>query len=254
MQEQQVAKYSCTRLVGVGKQGILRADKDGYREVLLGGYGIQNSVGAYYDPLSAGKLLESSSAFQRRVSAGYLRGEYGHPKPDGMNERQWMTRVMRIEETRESHHIKSVTVIQNFKGKDGKPCMAVIGMVKPTGPYGHCLEEKFENGSENLAFSVRSITSDSLRMGRVFKVTREIVTWDYVNEPGIAHANKFDSPSMESLQEVSFTKDSFYDAVKHLSLSGFGLESSAIVLANDIERAMGWKEGTISARPMSSRW
>jgi len=35
--------------------------------------------------------------------------------------------------------------------------------------------------------------------GRYEKAIKEVITWDYVNEPGIAAANKYSCPSLESI-------------------------------------------------------
>ena len=76
-----IAKYSCTALAGTNKVGKLRADENGYREMVLGAYDFDNSAGAVYPFESAQSLFKSSSSLMRRIANGQCRGEYGHPKP-----------------------------------------------------------------------------------------------------------------------------------------------------------------------------
>ena len=83
----------------------------------------------------------------------------------------------------------------------GKPVTAVIGMVKPSGPRGPALRESLDNPDENVAFSVRSLTNDTFENGGHQKHMKQLITWDYVNEPGISIATKYNAPSLEELSE-----------------------------------------------------
>ena len=64
-----------------GKQGILKADGQGYYEQIIGGLNMDNSADMRY---TAEKkvldLFEGSSVFKRKIQRGVLRGENGHPK------------------------------------------------------------------------------------------------------------------------------------------------------------------------------
>lgn len=194
--------FGCTALVGTNKAGLLRADSNGYYPVVLGALNFNNSVGQIYPEAPAMELLKNSSSFMRRVSNGYCRGEYGHPKKQpGMTFQDFMHRILTIEESMVSHHIKEVWVEKGKVLHQGRPVIAIMGQVKPAGPYANSLERSLENPDENVAFSIRSITDDYRVGTQIQKHLREIVCWDFVNEPGLSVANKYAAPSLESFQE-----------------------------------------------------
>lgn len=249
----QRATYGCTALMMTNKAGIIKPDADGYYELILGGLDVFNSAGAFYPLAPAKQLFEDSSQLQRRIRGGNLRGEYGHPKfLPGMSARDFIARIMEIREENISHHIREVTIVHDVKDKDGRPTVAVIGKVKPSGPKGEALGDSLENRHENVCFSIRSLTHDETVNGRHVKNIRNIVTWDFVNEPGIAIATKYNAPTLESLQEFSFNVEQFRSARDHVK--GLGMESALIIDAREIEDAFGWARGKISAPPPSQRW
>lgn len=197
------AEYRCTALVGSTKTGKLTPDANGYYTVVLGALDFFNSAGAFYDYNSAKSLFESSSSLMRRVNSGALRGEYGHPKfTPGMTNHQFLMRIMDINEQSASHHIKAVWIDEtSVKDSNGKTVVAIMGSVKPlAGQFGDMLLASLQNPDENVCFSIRSLTEDIVNsQGVTIKTLREIITWDYVNEPGISVANKFSFPSLESM-------------------------------------------------------
>lgn len=196
-------RYGCTALAGTNKVGDLKPDANGYRDVVLGGFNVFNSGRAFYSygPSVRG-LFENSSAFQRRVKRGSLFGECGHPKQFGLNLQQFMQRVMMIDETNVGHHIAEVWADDTlFRGADGQPIVTIMGKVKPEGPKAEALESLFQNPKANVCFSIRSLTDDKPIRGVMNKEVRTIITWDSVIEPGIAMANKWDCPSLESFAE-----------------------------------------------------
>lgn len=226
--------YNCTALAGTNKVGKLTPDADGYYTVILGAFDFPNSGGAIYPWKSAQKLFEDSGALMRRIKTGQQRGECGHPKQQpGMTKAQFITRICTIEETLVSHHIKEVWIeTETVKGPNGRPVVAVMGKVKPSGPMGSSLKEQLENPSENVAFSVRSLTRDKRVAGQLFKHMTTLVTWDYVNEPGISVATKYDNPSLESVgMEVALNEDDFSTAREDQQVSGVSLESGLDIVS-----------------------
>lgn len=231
--------YQCTALAGTTKTGKISADADGYYTVVLGALDFFNSAGDFYVYEPAKELFESSSSLMRRVSSGALRGEYGHPRfVPGMTNRDFLMRVMDVNEQCVSHHIKDVWIDSNsVTDKDGRKCIAIMGRVKPCGPYGEQLAAQFENPNENVCFSIRSLTEDIVDAnGTTIKTLREIITWDYVNEPGIHVANKYSAPSLEALITRHITTDNLIAARDHMRKSGMGLESAAY---GNLESAIG---------------
>lgn len=247
--------FGCTALMGVNKVGVLKPDADGYYEVVLGALDFNNSVGAVYPEKSAREIFKSSSGFMRRIANGMCRGEYGHPKREpGMRFEDFLRRIMTIEETRVSHHIKEVRVDHTSVKHEGRPVIAIIGKVRPCGPFGAALKEQLENPHENVAFSIRSITNDEYVSGKLHKHLAEICTWDYVTEPGISVANKYKAPALESLQEVPASLSVLRGVVDSDTMKGIGFESSQM-LRNVVDMAVKRNKATVSGNAApSSRW
>jgi hypothetical protein len=256
------ATYSCTALVGTTKTGTLRCDPDGYYDVVLGGLDIFNSANAFYPLAPAKHLFEGSSDMMRRVSNGALRGEYGHPKMDSnMSKRDFLMRVLRIEESCVSHHIREVTLESGMRDKMGRSVTAIMGRIKPMGPHAQALGDSLDNPKENVCFSIRSLTDDVIGQGGSrTKILKEIVTWDYVNEPGIAIANKYSYPALEDISSHGFDKSHLIAAQKHAMTGvGMGMESdSGLIIASAIQ-SFGWQLPIDHAKiarqlPPSVRW
>lgn len=199
---------SCTALLGTNKAGTLKCDADGYYTVVLGALDVYNSGGAYYPEASAKHLFQQSSSLMRRIASGNLRGEYGHPRfQPGMSMDDFVNRVRDIYEPHVCMHIRKVTVdYTTYRNERGQPVITIIGEVKPSGPMGPALKEQFENKHEDVCFSIRSLTNDEFSGGRVNKHIKLIVTWDYVNEPGLAQAHKWNAPGLESMDDVSLAQ------------------------------------------------
>lgn len=254
--------YSCTALFGTNKAGRLKCDADGYYDVVLGALDYWNSAGAFYAFNTAKKLFEDSSALQRRVAKGVLRGELGHPKKlPGMSDRQYLMRILEIDEKCVSHHIKEVTIDQqNVKDKNGNAIIAIMGRVKPAGPFAEALAASFENPNENTCFSIRSITDDVIdKAGNRIKNLIEIVTWDCVNEPGLQIANKYDCPSLENMMNTKLSPDLLIAAKNMAMAHGVGLESERV---QSIDRVLAYVNAIEGERrspaglilPASAKW
>lgn len=195
---------TCTTLQGTNKTGLLKADAAGYYEMCIGAFDVPNSRGDVYVADYARRLFENSELVMRRGENGYLRGEYGHPKKEtGMSVREYIARNHEIDERLVSHYFKKVWIDdKNVVDRDGNTIIAVMALVKPTGPYGDVLAKQLE-GDENVAFSIRCFCEDVLnRQGKYDRRIRNIITWDYVNEPGLHPANKYNAPGLEAHQNI----------------------------------------------------
>jgi Peptidase S80 family len=194
---------SCTALIGTNKTGILKADADGYYTVVLGALDVYNSGGAFYPEATARHLFQQSASLMRRIASGNLRGEYGHPRmTPGMTMDDFVNRVRDIYEPHVCMHIRKVTVdYTTHRNERGQPIITIIGEVKPSGPMGPALLAQFENRFEDICFSIRSLTNDEFSYGRINKHIKLIVTWDYVNEPGLANAHKWNAPGLEAMSD-----------------------------------------------------
>jgi hypothetical protein len=253
------ATYGCTALVGTNKAGVLAPNPDGYYKVVLGGLNVYNSGGAYY-PYNddAKRLFDESSTFMRRVASGTLRGEMGHPRMlPGMSERQFMSRVMDILETNVCCHIRSVTLdFDNVRDNNGNKIIAIIGEITPSGPMGPALKASLDNPSENVCFSIRSITNDVPINGILYKNLKSIIGWDCVNEPGLANSTKWKSPSLESYGEERKLSpvqlQLIVDNTKRMRSSGVSMESHDFH-AEQVFADLGWDRPELIL-PLSARW
>jgi len=195
-------KFTETVFSNKGKKGILKPDENGYYTVILGALNVYNSAGEYYKAEGALELFKSSSHLMRRIESGALYSELGHPKKlPGMTNQDYYNRIITLNENNLCGHISEITLDHNY-GKEhpeyNNPDMiAIIGKVKPSGEKANALELSLSNPKENTAFSVRGLTENEYVNGRIERVLTNIITWDFVVEPGIHIANKACSPSLE---------------------------------------------------------
>ena len=198
----QVVRFECTKLNGTGKTGKLKCDPDGYYDVILGGFNVRNTRKDLWPWDTSAQFFEPGSVLRKRVNAGQLYGEWGHPmKQPGQTQEEFLQRVLNVYEDNVSHHVKEYSYEENlnFEGADGKPAVIFYGRVKPYGPRADMVAQALENPSMNSAFSIRTLTRDQKDyMGRAIKRIVAMITWDGVLSPGIEFATKYNSPSLES--------------------------------------------------------
>lgn len=236
-------RFGCTSLVGTNKVGHLKQDENGYYECVVGALNMYNSAGQYYVYDQARELFEKSSQLMRRVKRGALRGEYGHPKRQpGMSMEDFAQRVLSIyEEQQCCHHAELFLDFERIKDENGRPVIAIVSKVAPSGPYGHVLEKQLQNPKENVCFSIRSFTDDFIDRGVIKRILRTVVTFDYVNEPGIAVAEKFKSPALENFDEVVFSRGEIERGIKQGAGHGALAQESVNLSAGELFRTMGWQ-------------
>lgn len=239
-----VVHYGCTALLGTNKTGVLKPDTDGRYDMVLGALEYPNSVGDIYTVASAREFFKEGSPFMRRVKNGQLRAELGHPKQlPGMTDKQYLERILTIEESMVCAHISDIYIdYNNVKcPKTGRTIIAIRGKVKPCGPYGHVLKEMLDDPNQNVAFSVRSLTMNRQVGFRQHKDFTQIVTFDYVNEPGLAPANKYSVPTLESTAlDYRFDVDRIKRYATELK-NGFISKESATLLTETVWRLKGKK-------------
>ena len=239
----QTVRFTCTSLTGTGKEGVIRPDENGYYDMVIGGLNMLNSAGEYYEYEGAKELFNQSSSFMRRVKRGALRGEVGHPRREpGQSIDSFMNRVLDIDEKNVCVHYSEIYLdVENFKNKDGSKIVAIRAKLTPSGPKGDFLKAAIENPKENVCFSIRSFTENTYHRGQVNKVLKTIITFDYVNEPGIHIAEKYKSPSLESMVDTVVTKPQMEKALDTRQILTLGQESAPIS-KEELFKAFGWKE------------
>lgn len=249
----QAVKFSCTSLAGTGKQGILPPDADGYRQMPIGGLNCFNSAGEYYPYQTAKNLFEQSSAFMRRVKTACLKGEYGHPKRQpGQSMEEFMRRVMQVEEKFVCVHFKEIWLdFDSIKDAQGRPIVSVMASLRPTGPYADALERSLNNPKEDVCFSVRAFTEDVRSGGVNNRNLVEVVTYDFVNEPGIATARKYKAPSLESFADEVVTRENVRGALE--GMDSVAMESSGVATAQALFKLFGFDSTTLTT-PKFLNW
>lgn len=228
-----IITYESNILKNSGKKGILKPDADGRYEVVMGAFNYQNNHKDFYpfDPVKS--MFDKSGPFMRRVEANALRGEYGHPKRDkSPSMPDFIRRVMEIRETQVCCYWNKIQLNEQDQiAMNGQREIVVTGLVKPSGPFGSYLEDHLKDPNQNCCFSVRTLTNDVPGpQGGMIKTIKLLVTWDYVNEPGIALAHKYNSPSLESIDGYSFDLTTLMSAAEEVRSGGrfgVGMESDA---------------------------
>lgn len=245
--------YQCTALVGTNKKGLLPCDDDGYYTLIVGGLDTFNSVGAYYLLEPAKALFQDSSGLMRRIRNGNCKGECGHPKPlPGQTTREFIERVLRIEETRVCCHFRRLW-LEPRQDENGT-FTAIMAEVKPSGPMGPALKAALDNPHENVCFSIRSLTNDRMSSrGYIEKSLKTIVGFDWVTEPGIRFANKYQSPALEGLSERYFTVDDLPTPAPTPTTETVAFEAA---MSDVVKEALGWIQEVTQQkqRPFSSHW
>lgn len=233
--------YTCTLVHGTGKIGKLKTDEKGYSECTLGAFNVYNGSGQYYPLLDSVKeMFAEGGSLRRRLDRGLCRGELDHPSPQpGQPVMDFIKRVLSIQSDRVSHHIASVR-LDEARDDKGNLIVLATGRVKPSGPYANVLEQSLNNTEENVAFSIRSLADEKNINSRTEKHVTMIVTWDYVNEPGIAVANKYQTPTMESLGNNILITEDMLNRIASDRIEGVTLESATN--ATMVLTELGWQK------------
>ncbi len=260
MNGSRIASYSCTALNGTNKTGVIKPDADGYYTLVVGALNTENSVGAYYPYEPAKHLFDDAHAFQRRIANGSLHGECGHPRlTPGMSTRDFMARCMDVVETNICCHFRRIYLEHGtVKDERGRPMIAILAEVRPAGPMGPALREALENPSQNVCFSIRSFTQDTVQAGRTYKNLKTIITFDWVMEPGISIAKKWFAPALESRHDILLVPPVLGEIIRMQRAVGSGFESGGLS-AESVVTDLGWDNlGVLSApaviRPASANW
>lgn len=236
--------FSCTSLAGTNKVGKLKQLDNGYYRMVVGALGMFNSAGHFYTYEQAKQVFVEGGAFMRRVRRGALRGEYGHPKQGNMSDMQFARRVLDIDEKSVCCHHRNVELVfDEITDEKGNPVIAIYSEVAPDGPYGKYLAEALENPSKNVCFSIRAFTKDYKVMGVKNRDIRQVVTFDYVNEPGMSIAEKFKNPALESHSEKQFSRAVLENALNVGAAAGIAQEAVTLN-ASELFASLGWTPGT----------
>jgi len=255
-----LVKFTSEKLINKGKTGVLTPDRDGYYELVVGGLNCFNSAGEYY-PLtnSVKQLFENSSTFMRKIKSGKLLGENGHPEyTKDMSVDDYVRRIYYISEQNVVCHFSEIWVDEKFGLNNPEfknpNLVAIMAKVKPYGEKKHILQDALENRLQNLCFSIRSLTNNYYQRGTKLKELAEIITFDFVTEGGISIANKFDSPSLESMMEdIIVTKEKLIKIYNDIP-EGLSTESSKSNILQTINTFDTIKQSKDIKIPIYNKW
>ena len=259
-----VIKYTETVFSEKGKSGIMTPDSDGYYTVVVGALNSYNSAGEFYTAKDVVQLFDNSSHFQRRIKSGALYAELGHPKKQlNQSMEQFYNRVVSIDEKNICGHFSEVWLDFNF-GKqhpelNNPDLIAIMAKVKPAGINASALQLAFDNPKQNAPFSIRGLTENKYVNNRVERRLKNIITFDYVTEPGISIADKINAPGLENrrIANEAYTlregTDTMVDRammkrVLTNNLTNVGMESSNRELFNDILRTINGGQSSKASR------
>lgn len=193
----------------LGKSSIEKME-NGYYRMPVGAVNCFNSAGAFYTDEGLEEVLGESTIIYKKLVAGQLYGEKGHPrKQPGQTWKDFIRRILHIDMDNSALLFKGYEVVeQSFKVPGATKNVKIIYAVfKPSGPKAKELLESLEDPDSNTAFSVRSLTTDTVINGIIYKRYRVVVVWDWVHAPGIEYAQKYNGISLESEDSISINTD-----------------------------------------------
>lgn len=159
----------------------------GYR-VLLGAFNTYNIKGEFYRLDDPDRLLNDKTLLADRYKNGLLKSEWDHPDVSGLPPEAARERYLYIDPNRTCNQITKVEFFTTNIKEEGwdLPIILVIGWVVPIPVFGDKLEQLLKDPNINVAYSVRVINlKPKLINGIKVKDVLDVITWDYVSEPGV---------------------------------------------------------------------
>ena len=230
-----VVYFSCDILKGINKGGTLKRDAEGwFLNIVLGSLDCENSRGDLYPLASAAKFFSSSSSLMRRAEKGVLFGEAGHPEfKRGMSSDEFINRLKQFPHNNISHSIRNLRLMECINPQTNEKYTAILGDVLPIREKGAYLEKELLTRDINVCFSIRTLTNDIPRSNFTYvKHITEFLTIDWVNEGGIHHAQKYNSPTLEHFKERrEAANESFCFSKEQMEIAqskavGYGMEDN----------------------------
>lgn len=236
-------EYSSQVLNGSNKTGVLKKNPDGTYPFIVGALNMVNNKNEYYDFDYGKKFFAEAGDLCRMAKKAVLRGEYGHPNQEtGQTDDKFIERLLRVDEKSVAcFHRRIWLDFDNFKDKMGKPFIGIMSEVLPDGPYGPTLDKQITTGIMDVCFSVRCFSLPRKIGGRIIKELKHVVTFDYVTEPGIAQATKYNCPTLESHSSKIFTQGTVLQAERNVRNAPGSNESAVRANLTNLMDMVGWE-------------
>lgn len=169
--------------------------EDGAYKVILGALNAYNIHSEFYLVDGVKNLLENGGyhSMASKLKRGLLKGECRHPfKEPGMTDTSFVNRNLIVDNGSASHHILEVLLEETDEVEANNAKVVLIwAWIKPTdNDHGRALRADLDDESVNVAFSVRCFSVLRNINGIMSRFITNIITWDWVDNPGIARAVK----------------------------------------------------------------
>ena len=157
-----------------------------------------------------------------------------------MSQAEWLARVSDIHEHWTSHNIVKLELDDSLVKDDRGPVVSMLAKIKPSGPQAQVLERIMSDPQENACFSLRGFSVPKVNNGRNERLWSKIITWDYVNEPGIRQATKYHSPTLLGFSEITVTKALIEEAIEITTAHGADMQSDSGLLLLSVRDGTDW--------------
>jgi len=216
---------------------------NGAYKVIIGAYNVWSANGWFYE-MSDGvrSIYESGSVLQKRIAAGDVFVEDGHPPyVPGMDVVTYLESLMTLTESKVCGKILYISLDDKATAVPGhrEPIFLVRAEVLPYGPLKDKLEKSFRDPSSNTAFSVRGLNHAKRIGGVLYKEVHTLMTYDFVGSPGISVASKssWENMTLEGL-DINLSSIDITRLKERLDSRALGATESESMLINEIRNAM----------------
>lgn len=239
-----------------GKQGILKCDAQGnFDDVLVGVFNVENSAGErYIFDQDIKNMLDSgleASQMTKWLAQGKLIGEQEHPHISEFLSKDrsfefakslWVRRNAELRVSNMAMEVSGIDCRELPDRVDGRRVYGVFFRMRPTVD---ALKESLLDPNSNTAFSLRSYINRMMRGTEILRKCTNIFTFDWVKLNGIAMAEKYQMPGLESeTSGVLLTPEVIKDInqIYEDEALAVGVESGAGIITQVIKESGQWRE------------
>lgn len=180
------------------KNGNGKVPKRGEDEFLvtLGAFNCYSSEGMFYTEEGLRDLMTEDSgytSFASKLKRGEIKGETQHPiRQSGQTDAQFISRNLIVDNALYSHQILELFFEETSKSElPGTKVVLIKAWIKTSGnQHGAALKKDLEDSKSNVCFSIRCFSIVRNVNGVNHRFVTKIMTWDWVDTPGISYAMK----------------------------------------------------------------
>lgn len=203
----------------------LQPDDQGRYTILVGGLNCLNNRNQMYISKGCEHLFQDSSDFMRRVQNRVLKGEVDHPELHAdMTDEEIIKRLYQIP-NKNTCCLHQEIILKPASNSD---FIGIYSKLSESGPHGGTLLKALQNPNEDVCFSIRGLSRNYVENGRLLRVLVDIITFDWVPEPGVPTSTKFNTPSMESFYQKRLTKGLIDKMLSKSAQKAYALEDNTL--------------------------